>query len=311
MSTPRQRFESLLNGRCDGPPAWLPLMDVLPARVTRTGYREMTTDAGQWCAGLVSAAELLGADAIVAGCDPTLTAEACGAVLDWGTVPPVLASAPAQIAANPLAAPRQAALVEVIRRLGATARARCGIVAMLAGPATLARQLCPGQPLEEALRQLRSAHMAVAEGLLQARPDLLLLTEHLPAPDAEPERALQRSFGTLRNLAAHYDVPLALRIENWGAGHAAWLAGLRMQALLLGAGRGEALALARELAVATPAVGVPVAVEDVVARAVLTDAVRTARRAGANVFLSTAGAVGGQGDLAVLRDFGAGRQAAA
>ncbi|MBM5812563.1 MAG: hypothetical protein FJ191_11465 [Gammaproteobacteria bacterium] len=311
MSTARQRFEAMLAGRCNGPPAWLPLMDVLPARVTRTGYREMTADAGQWCAGLVTAAELLGADAIVAGCDPTLTAEACGAALNWDAVPPALASAPAQIAAHPLAAPRQAALVEVLRRLGATARARFGIVAVLAGPATLARQLCPGQPFEEALRQLRGAQMLVAEALLQARPDLLLLTERMPAPDAEPERAWQRAFGTLRNAAAHYDVPLALRVENWGAGHAAWLAGLRLQAVLLGPGSGDALALARELAASVPAVGVPVTAEDVAARAALADAVGSARAAGANLFLSTAGAVGGQGDLAVLREFGAVRQAAA
>ena len=171
VSAARQCFESMLAGRCDGRPAWLPLVDELPARLSQTSYRELSTDAGLWTAGLVTAAELLGADAIVAGFDPTLTAEACGAGLDWNSVPPGVALTPAEIATQPTSSPRQAAPLETLRRLGATARARFGLVAVLVGPATLARQLCPQQPLEEGLRRIKSAHMALAEAMLQARPD--------------------------------------------------------------------------------------------------------------------------------------------
>ena len=119
-------------------------------------------------------------------------------------------------ATQPTAAPRQAALLETLRRLGATARTRFGLAAALVGPATLARQLCPEQPLEDGLRRIKNAYMAVAEAMLQARPDLLLLTERMPAPDAEPERAWQRFFGTVRNLAAHYDVPLGATRRELG-----------------------------------------------------------------------------------------------
>lgn len=310
VSAARQCFESMLAGRCDGRPAWLPLVDELPARLSQTSYRELTADAGLWTAGLATAAELLGADAIVAGFDPTLTAEACGAGLDWSSMPAGLALAPAEIAAQPTAAPRQAALLETLRRLGATARARFGLVAMLAGPATLARQLCPEQPLEEGLRRIKTAHMAVAEAMLQARPDLLLLDERMPDPEVEPERAWQRTFGTLRNLAAHYDVPLGLRVENWGAGQAPWLAGLKLQVLLLGAGSGDALTVARELAAGPLAVGVPVPVHGDAGTDAIIGAVSAARAAGSRLFLSTATAVGGQGDLAALRGLAARLRAA-
>lgn len=303
MSTARQRFEALLAGRSEGRPAWLPLVDELPARVLQSGYRELSTDPGLWSAGLMTAAELLEADAILAGFDPTLVAEACGAELDWSVAPPRVAASPREVGLQPLGAPRLAALLETLRRLSATVRARLGLVAVLTGPGTLARQLCPGQPLEEALRSIKGTLMAVAEAALKARPDLLLFVEDLPDPAAEPERAWQRAFGTLRNLAAHYDVPLALRAEGWGPAQAGWLAGLKMDVYFLGHGSGDPLDLARQLAAARVSVGVPIpATAGEEARA-LVAAVRAERAQGCRLFLTTAGAVGSGGDLAGLRGF--------
>jgi hypothetical protein len=132
----------------------------------------------------------------------------------------------------------------------------------------------------------------------------------MPDPDVEPERAWQRTFGTLRNLAAHYDVPLGLRVENWGAGQAPWLAGLKLQVLLLGAGSGDTLTVARELAAGPLAVGVPVPVNGDAGTDAIIGAVSAARAAGGRLFLSTAAAVGGQGDLAALRGLAARLRAA-
>lgn len=301
MDTGRQCFDALLAGRAGGRPAWIPLVDELAPRVAGTSYRELSTDPGLWAAGLLGATELLGADAVVAGLDFTLAAEACGAELAWTGPRPVIVRPPAEISSEPLAAPRQAALLETLRRLGATARTRLGLVAALIGPATLALQLCPGLPLEDGLRRVRTAHTAMAEAVLKARPDLILFIERLSGTGLEPPRAWQRAFATLRNLAGYYAVPTALYLEGWTMPQLAALATLQMNAHWLGEGEGDALLAARILAAGPIGVGVPVPVPGTGAARAVLDAVRAARDDGRNLFLTTAAGIGGQEDLAGLR----------
>jgi hypothetical protein len=303
MTTGRERFDDVLAGRTDGPAMWMPLVDELAARVQATSYRELTTDPGLWAAGLAGAAQLLGADALVAGFDPTLNAEACGAELGWSASLPSIVRRPPELASQPQEAPRQAALLETLRRLRATARARLGLVAALSGPALLARQLLPDLPLEEGLRRIKPAQTALTEAVLAARPDLILYIEQLPESEPQVPRAWQRAFGTLRNLAAHYDVPAAVYAEAWTAQQIPGLASLRLPVYLLGSGAGDALAAARILAAERAGVGVPISTgASGDARATMA-AVHAARREGRNFFLTTAGAVGGQGDLTGLREF--------
>lgn len=303
MTATRAAFDDVLAGRTGGRPAWLPLVDELAARVQATTYRELTGDPGLWSAGLVQAAELLGADAIVAGFDLTLAAEACGAELDWAAAVPVVRARPQAIAQQPLAAPRLAAMLETVRRLRATAHERRGLVAALAGPASLAQQLCPEVPLEEGLRRIKAVHTIIVEAALGARPDLLLFLERLPEPSLR--QPWQRAFGTLRNLAVHYDVPLAAYAIGWTPDAVAGLASLRLPVYLLGPGAGNALAVARSLAADRAAAGIPVPVNTIGAvRELMTEAA-AARAAGRNVFLTTAAAVGSRGDLADLRGLAA------
>ncbi len=305
MRAERQSFDAMLAGRASGRPPWLPLVAGLAARVAATSYRELTLDPGLWAAGLVGAAELLEADALVVGFDLTLTAEACGAELSWSGSAPVIVRPPPDVGPQPLAAPRQAAMLETVRRLSATASARFGLVAAVIGPATLALQLCPDVPLDEGMKRVKSAHMAVTEAVLKARPDVVMFVEHLRGSGTEPLRAWQRAFGTLRNLAAHYDVPTAVYVDGWAAHQVAALATLKVSAYLLGTGAGDALASARILAAGPAAVGVPLAgVAGVDARAMVA-AVCAARDEGCNLFLTTAGAVTADGDLAGLRAFAA------
>lgn len=305
MTRGRERFDALLAGRTGGAPAWMPLIDALAARLAATGYRELTADPGLWASGLSKAGELLGADALVVGFDPTLTAEACGAELDWSAAPPCLLRAPPAVGTEPLAAARQAAMLETVRRLGATVRARCAVVAALIAPTALARQLCAELPLEEGLRRVKGAHTLVAEGLLRARPDLLLLIERWPDPGQEAPRALQRAFGTLRNLAAHYDVPVGLYVENWSESQIPGIAALRMSCYVLGSGAGDAVAAACALAAGPTAVGVSVPEDSPPAARALAAQVGAARGEGHNLFLTTSAAAGSRGDLAALRELAA------
>lgn len=301
MGQERARFDALLAGRAAGPPAWMPLIDRLAARLAGVSYRELSADPGLWAAGLSRAGELLEADALAVGLDFTITAEACGAQLDWSASGPVVARAPAAVGAEPLAAPRQAAMIETVRRLAATARPRCGVVGALVGPATLASQLCGDVTLEEGLRRVKSAHALVAEAILKARPDLLLFMERWSGAGAEAARARQRAFGTLRNLAAHYDVPVALYVDDWSAEQLPEIAALRMSGYVLGSGGGDALAAACVLASepVTAAVTVP---EDADAALALAAAVGGARAQGHNLFLTTSVVAGSGSDPAALRE---------
>ena len=300
MNTGRQSFDALLAGRAGGRPAWIPLVDEVAPRVAATSYRELSTDPGLWTAGLLGATELLGADALVAGFDFTLAAEACGAELAWSGPRPVIVRPPAEISSEPLAAPRQAALLETLRRLGATAHTHIGLVAALIGPATLALQLCPDLPLEDGLRRVRTAHTAMAEAVLKARPDLILFIERPCGTGLEPPRAWQRAFATLRNLAGYYAVPTAMYLEGWTMPQLAGLATLQMGVYWLGEGEGDALSAARVLAVGPTGVGVPVPGPGTGGAREVLDAVRAAREDGRNLFLTTAGVIGGQEDLAGL-----------
>lgn len=283
MTRERERFDALLAGRCEGPPAWLPLIDQLAARLSGVAYRDLSADPGLWASGATRAGELLQADALVVGCDFTLTAEACEAGPD----------------ADPLLALRQDALIETVRRLGATARTRCGLVAALVGPATLAQQLFAALSPEEGLRRVKSAHAQLLEALLKGRPDLLLFMERWGEEAPDLGRARQRAYGTLRNLAAHYDVPAALYVEDWTESRIAEIAALRLPFYLLGRGAGDALTAARTLAAAPAGVGVSVPEDSGNEVRFLADEVRAARAGGLNLFLTTSAA--GGGDPAALR----------
>lgn len=305
MSGERAAFDAMLAGRASGRPAWLPRIDELAGRVQSRSYRDTSSDPDLWGAGLVRAGELLGADALLVGVEATLGAEACGAELDWSTPLPGIAHHPAELLAEPLAARRFAALLEVLRRLRATARERFGIVAALCGPLRLATQLFPAMAPEAALRAIKVTHNALVDAVLATRPDLLVLIEQLPGLPAELFPAWQRAFGTLRNLAAHYDVPLGLLAEGWDAARIARLGALRLPVCLLGRGDGDALQAARVLAAEQMAVGVPLPPEPLGAALATLAAVSAARTAGCNCFLTTAGGACGHGELDALRGLAA------
>lgn len=305
MGGARAAFDAMLAGTTAGRPAWLPLIDRVAARVQSRSYRETTSDPDVWSAGLSRAGELLGADALVVGCDATLGAEACGAELDWSTPLPVIARRPIEPDARPLGAPRMAALLEVLRRLRATARSRFGVVAALCGPLLLATQLFPERAAEEALRSVKAVHNALFDAVLATRPDLVVLIERPPV-SAEVHKAWQRAFGTLRNLAGHYDVPLALLAEEWSAGQVASLGALRLPVYLLGHGSGDALQAARGLATPPTAVGMALSMGPGADAAATLAAVARARADGGNLFLTTASDVGsGHDDLDSLRSLAA------
>jgi hypothetical protein len=299
----RQAFETFIAGRAAGRATWMPCTDTLAARLAGTAYRTLAGDAGLWSGGLLKAAELLGADAMIAGFDWTLAAEICGAPIDWSGALPMLAGPASVMPDGVPATSRQAVAIETVRRLGAIARRDFGITAAVTGPMTLAAQAA-GTALAEddAPKRTKSLHATLTEAMLRARPDLILFCERLDATTDCGSRPWQRAYATLRNLAGYYNVQAGIYVEGFREAQLAGLSGLRLEFCLLGAGNVDSpVDAARALCRTFSGVGIPVPTESAHPSRALFAGVAEARKGGCNLCLTTAGAIGDDTDLAALR----------
>lgn len=300
MSEARNPFTALLAGTPAQRLPWVPVAEPIAARMTGTDPAAMTADAGSWTAGLLQSAELLQADAVIAGFHWTLTAQACGATIDGDVPGPAAATPPESVVADPLAAPRQAALIDVLARLRTGARGRYAIVAALVGPCTLGAQLAPAAPAEERLKRIKAGHTAIVEAVLKTRPDLMLFLEHGWSRWPEAGRGLPRAYATLRNLCNHYAVPVGIYAEKWRAADLGDLAALAPAVLVLGRGDGDPVAALGALP-SNLVIGVPVPILDDATRPAALAALGVARAHGRGVFASTAGPLAADADLGALR----------
>ncbi|MCC7414414.1 MAG: hypothetical protein IT495_22555 [Gammaproteobacteria bacterium] len=300
MTAARAAFAALLARQPAGRPLWAPLVDTLAARLAGVSYRQMCDEPGLWVAGLQRAAELLDADAIIAPWDATLMAEACGAQTVWDGERPRLVEAPAALPAEPAAASRQAVALETLRRLRSGPGAQAAVIAALIGPATLAAQLLPGIDGAEGLKQVKAIHARVTEEALKARPDMVLFVEQRAHADPAG-RPLQRGYATLRNLAAYYDVPAALRLDGWGAGDIGALAQLKLDLIVLGTGAADGVAAAGALGGAMLGAGASIPIDDPARARQSFGAAAVAAAAGLNLLVTTCEPVDPDQDLAELR----------
>lgn len=253
----RERIEAYLNGSSNTPPVVV-LAERLSARIGGMSFQDMQQDAAHWVGNQGKLRRLLNVDGVIIGADPTLAAEALGQSPIWSDDQPRL---PADGAANvtpmiPGGAGRQQQAIEAITRLCKTDRAETGCIAMMTGPATLAKQLYGGG--EEHLGEVKAQSVELAEQLCQARPDLLLLREGAALNQVGmPQR---KAFNTLKNMAAYFDVPLGLYLEDYSPDILQDLDKLKLPFLWLGADTSGAVPTpetVRSLAHEFTGIGVP------------------------------------------------------
>ncbi len=199
-------------------PAFLPLLNRLAARLAGCSVQEMQSDAGLWTGGLAAATKLLSADAVAVAYDPTLIAEGLGAQITWKDDSPRLAGVGeigAVMPESPEANGRLGVALEVMRRLFPTMAATCGCVALLTGPVTTAAMLYgPSQAVERA-RDLKASLLRCVEAACESRPDLLLFMEGMGFLAGGITSAHRRIYGTLKNVAAYYNIPVGLFLRGY------------------------------------------------------------------------------------------------
>ncbi|MHB8764026.1 MAG: uroporphyrinogen decarboxylase family protein [Deferrisomatales bacterium] len=264
MDTGRALFDSFLKGRPIPRPPYLPLLSGLMARVGGVTAEAMTADPTQWSAAAAKTADLFDLDGVAVGFDPTLLAEACGCAVTWADDRPRLGPPAGAPHPDPEERGRLAAALETARRTFPVLRARRGCAAVLTGPVALAHQLF-GDEGPARLGDAKQLAVRVAEAFLKAKPDLLCCLEGRQLAAAGPLPAHRRAYSTLKNVAAYFDVPLALCVEEWTPADLAGLAQLPADLWVLGPGADGAWptpASAGALARAGLGVGVALPLDD-------------------------------------------------
>lgn len=293
----------LVRGETVPRPALLPFVDTLAARVAGNSYREMLEDPGLWTSALIKCAGLLGADGVIAGYEPTVMAEALGAQVGWDNGRPALTGQAQTLPGDPLSMPRLAAAIETARRIAAGAGQDLACVAALTGPQLLAAQVFGPGEAESGAGRIKTPLAAITEAFLKARPDLVMFIEQFDASGGVAGNAA-RVYGTLRNLAAYYNVPTAVYAEGYDLTTVKDIAALKLDVYVLGRdchGGGPDLAAALALADKALAVGIGLPFDAPDAVRVLIEAARAACREGQKLLLTSLGAIAGDTDLDAVR----------
>jgi len=128
---------------------FLPLVSALAAGLEQIPIREMYASPDLLARGMWNAQKLFGYDGVVALCDSTLEAEACGCPLEWAADGPSvvghLLAEPGTVGGLDIAQlasqGRLPAALEATRRLSLTAGKTTAVGAVVTGPLTLAQHL--------------------------------------------------------------------------------------------------------------------------------------------------------------------------
>ena len=263
MTAGRSRFDEYLAGESSSEAAVVLLAEQLSARLGKMSFSAMQDDATHWVANQASLRSLLPVDAVVIGADITVTAEACGAAVNWDEDTPVLSGSRSDETTTINFTSRQGTALDAINRLTQIARRDTGCIACLTGPVTLSEQLFPGD--EQGLSKAKELCVALIEKMSECRPDLLLLREG----PALGQRALgmpeRKAYSTIKNMVSYFDVPLGIYLEGYETDQLQQFSKLKLPHLWLGAdARGELVDIQSlaEIAEDYEGLGIPVNFSD-------------------------------------------------
>jgi hypothetical protein len=215
MASGRAVFDQFLQGERGSRSAYLPLLQGLTARVEGVAREILEADPTLWANALMKTAELLELDGIVAGFDFTLLAEACGAELRWQDDRPQIVGPAKGVPAAAQESARLSNVREAASRVFQVCRAERACLIALTGPVTLAAQVFGSEEGPQRLGELKPVVVKVAESFCQSRPDVLVLMEGEALTGAEVSPAYRRIYTTLKNVAAYYNIPVALYLEGY------------------------------------------------------------------------------------------------
>lgn len=235
MPTGRELIQCFLEGLPMSRPAFVPLVRGLAARVGGVKAKVFTSDPTAWANLLVKTVELFNLDGVVAGLDFTILAEACGCPVEWRDDRPRIAGPAEVICPEPEEAGRLKVVLEKARRVFEITRAERACVAAMTGPVTLAAQLFGREEGPSRLKEIKGLAVKAAEAFCVTRPDVLIFLEGRALAQDKIGIAQRKIYNTIRNLAAHYDIPVGLFLHGYGLELPTGLADLNMDFHVLGA----------------------------------------------------------------------------
>jgi len=305
MATGRELFRCFLEGAPFARPAFVPMVRGLVARVGNQEVQAFTQDPTAWANLLVKTADLFNLDGVVAGLDFTLLAEACGCPLDWRDDRPCLAGPARSVNQEPEQCGRLKVALEKARRVFDISRPSRACVAAMTGPLTLAAQLFGPEEGPKRLAEVKPLVVRVAEAFCQTRPDVLLFLEGRALAQGKIAMPQRKIYNTLKNLAAHYDIPVGMFLSNYDQEAMEGLPLLKMDFHVLGSPEGGGpppLEFLRSLAGLGLGLGVGLPLADPeAARVVIEQGLELYRRQAARgIFFTSLGPAQREVDLATL-----------
>ncbi len=208
----RELMDQYLSGETPARPPLFALGESLSARLGNMSRAEMQADAGHWAANQSKIKQLLALDAMAVGSDIDIVANAC----DGDTL---------NVEGN------LAQQIEALSRLCQTSRSQSACLAFSVGPANLAKQLFSD---EAEIAHVKTIMTELIEKLCEPRPDLLLLREQGELGQRAITMPQRKAYSTIKNMAAYYDVPLVLYLENYHQDQLQALVTLKLPFLWLG-----------------------------------------------------------------------------
>jgi hypothetical protein len=247
MDTGQHRFKKFLGGEPADRPAFVPLIQGLVARTEGILRQTLTSDPTLWANSLMKATALFDFDAVVAGYDFSLLAEACGCKISWEEDRPVVCGLPEAFNECPEACGSLQHALEATKRVFDTCRKERGCVAALTGPATLASQLF-GESWPDRIGDVKAYIVPVLEAYCATRPDALLFMEG-PALGREKLSLKHRKiYNTLKNITSYYGIPSGVYLQGYLPDSVQQFSALQMDLYILGPSATNTAASVSELA---------------------------------------------------------------
>jgi hypothetical protein len=306
MVSGRERFKGFLNREPLTRPAFVPMVRGLLSRVEGVPMETLTSDSTLWANSLMKTTRLFGFDGVVVGLDFTLVAEACGCAIAWEDDRPGILPFQGTFHEAPDEKGRMKVALETAGRLFETCRSEYACVAALTGPVTLSTQLFGEEEGPERTGEVKPLMIRVVESFCATRPDVLLFLEDSPLALAGPTAGHRRVYGTLKNIASHYNVCSGLYLQGYRPEELNGFSRLNMDVYILGPTESASLPSLPalwNLGEGGVGVGVAVPMDDVdKAREIIGEGLRLYREgSGQGFFLTSVGPVTRDVDLETLR----------
>lgn len=155
--------------------------------------------------------------------------------------------------------------LEAAERLFKVCQNKRACLIALTGPVTLAAQVFGEEQGPDRAADLKQLVVQVIETLCQTRPDAVLFMEEDPLALTEVNLSHRRIYNTLKNIAAHYTIPVGLYLEGYQPQTVNQFAKLKMDYYVLGPAADSAMPVLSDLfnlAESTLGVGIGLPLDD-------------------------------------------------